>query len=58
MYLRDKTCGDCFVRDDEFVCDFGGGPRSVGDMLSVRTSRFLAVPEKKRRKKLISNTNY
>lgn len=23
---------------------FGGGPRSVGDMLKLRTSRFLAAP--------------
>lgn len=23
---------------------FGGGPRSVGDMLRLRTSRFLAAP--------------
>lgn len=26
---------------------FGGGPRSVGDMLKLRTSRFLAAPGKK-----------
>lgn len=35
--------GCCFVRTVAlFVWVFGGGPKSVGDMLSVRTSRFLA----------------
>lgn len=30
---------------------FGGGPRSVGDMLKLRTSRFLAAPGKAKHKK-------
>lgn len=28
-------------------CVLGGGPKSVGDILKLRTSRFLAAPEKK-----------
>lgn len=30
-----------------FVLAFGGGPKSQGDELIVRTSRFLAAPEMK-----------
>lgn len=29
-------------------CALGGGPKSVGDILKLRTSRFLAAPAKKR----------
>lgn len=32
-------------------CALGGGPKSVGDILKLRTSRFLAAPAKKRYKK-------
>lgn len=33
-----------------FVLAFGGGPKSQGDELIVRTSRFLAAPEMKEKK--------
>lgn len=33
-----------------FVVAFGGGPKSQGDELIVRTSRFLAAPEMKQKR--------
>lgn len=44
--VRDLFLVDCPLT----VCwVFGGGPRSVGDMLRLRTSRFLAEPARDER---------
>lgn len=34
-------------------CALGGGPKSVGDILKLRTSRFLAAPAKKSSEKTL-----
>lgn len=38
-----------------FVLAFGGGPKSQGDELIVRTSRFLAAPERKQKEVRVRN---
>lgn len=37
----------------DVCCVFGGGPKSVGDMLKLRTSRFLAAPEIKKKEEKV-----
>lgn len=38
-----------------FVLAFDGGPKSHGDELIVRTSRFFAEPENKRKRRKMKN---
>lgn len=50
MYLRVNVIIAGFGRVDEpfaVCCVLGGGPKSVGEILRLRTSRFLAAPAKK-----------